>query len=197
MNEEKFCAWCGVTFQGGRRRKYCSGRCKRAPWAAAHRSQMLEYWRERYYRNRAKESERARQWYRANHKRALDSSRAWTQRNPDGKRAKDVRRRARELGASGSWTGAEWRLVLERCGDRCYYCGAVGDLTVDHKVPLARGGSNHIDNLVPACRSCNSRKGTQDELEYLAVLALDAFANGRQVKETAAARETWPLQRAV
>jgi 5-methylcytosine-specific restriction endonuclease McrA len=34
-------------------------------------------------------------------------------------------------------------------------------LTQDHVVPLARGGSNLIDNIQPLCASCNSSKGTQ------------------------------------
>ena len=49
------------------------------------------------------------------------------------------------------------RLVLERDGC-CVYCGAPAD-TVDHVVPYARSQDNSLDNLVAACRSCNSRKG--------------------------------------
>ena len=48
--------------------------------------------------------------------------------------------------------------VLERDGGRCLTCGATTDLTIDHIVSLARGGSDEIDNLQTLCRSCNSRK---------------------------------------
>ena len=43
----------------------------------------------------------------------------------------------------------------------CHYCGrTVGRaaLTMDHIVPLARGGRSTKGNVVPACRDCNSRK---------------------------------------
>ena len=50
------------------------------------------------------------------------------------------------------------RLVLQRDGWRCAYCGGPAD-TVDHLVPYSRSGDNAMDNLVAACRSCNSRKG--------------------------------------
>ena len=40
----------------------------------------------------------------------------------------------------------------------CIYCGTPSD-TVEHRIPLALGGTNNVDNLAPACRSCNSRLG--------------------------------------
>ena len=42
----------------------------------------------------------------------------------------------------------------------CVYCAAPA-ATVDHVRPLARGGWEHESNLVPACRWCNSSKGTR------------------------------------
>ena len=80
-----------------------------------------------------------------------------------------ARRRARERGAVGSHTLGEW---LEKCalfGRRCFYCGEARPLTRDHKVPLIRGGSDFIDNIVPACRRCNCSKGTRTSSEFLAM----------------------------
>lgn len=42
-------------------------------------------------------------------------------------------------------------------GKPCVVCGAVAD-TVDHRIPLARGGTNDLDNLQPMCKECNRRK---------------------------------------
>lgn len=42
----------------------------------------------------------------------------------------------------------------------CEQCGTTRDLTVDHRTPLARGGTDHPANLATLCRSCNSSKGT-------------------------------------
>lgn len=44
-------------------------------------------------------------------------------------------------------------------GVRCEACGGIEDLTRDHIKPIARGGTNHHDNLRTLCRSCNSSKG--------------------------------------
>ena len=50
----------------------------------------------------------------------------------------------------------------------CCYCGSRESLSVDYLIPTKRGGANSGDNLVWACRSCNSSKGTRDALEWLA-----------------------------
>lgn len=50
----------------------------------------------------------------------------------------------------------------------CEYCRATGvQLVLDHATPLARGGSNHFNNLVPACVPCNSAKGALTYAEFV------------------------------
>jgi len=49
------------------------------------------------------------------------------------------------------------RAVFARDEWRCQYCGAAA-LTFDHVIPKSRGGSHTWDNVVAACRRCNSRK---------------------------------------
>lgn len=51
--------------------------------------------------------------------------------------------------------------VLQRDGGQCQICGATTDLTIDHIVSLARGGSDEIDNLQTLCSPCNRRKGAK------------------------------------
>jgi 5-methylcytosine-specific restriction endonuclease McrA len=48
--------------------------------------------------------------------------------------------------------------VMERDGGTCVYCGATEKLCIDHLIPVLRGGDNEPDNLVVACKSCNSGK---------------------------------------
>ncbi len=57
--------------------------------------------------------------------------------------------------------------IFKRDGHICQYCGSRSELTLDHVMPRSRGGQSAWDNLVTACKSCNSRKGdgTPDEAE--------------------------------
>lgn len=61
--------------------------------------------------------------------------------------------------------------VLERDEYTCVYCGRrSGRLTLDHVVPVSRGGSSVLENLVTACVGCNSAKATKTPEEWLAAL---------------------------
>lgn len=53
---------------------------------------------------------------------------------------------------------------MRDCGHRCVYCGACLDAenaTLDHVIPLARGGTHNAGNLVLACCRCNRLKADQ------------------------------------
>ena len=71
--------------------------------------------------------------------------------------------RAKQAGYQGDhFTVAEWDELVQKCGGRCLRCGSTDeDLTVDHIVPLALGGSNTIDNIQPLCSACNGIKGCE------------------------------------
>jgi len=63
------------------------------------------------------------------------------------------------------------RLLVERDGTNCHYCGqsfSVEKLTVDHKTPVLRGGEDIPSNVVLACLTCNSQKGPMTEQEFRA-----------------------------
>jgi 5-methylcytosine-specific restriction endonuclease McrA len=56
-------------------------------------------------------------------------------------------------------TAVQWREILERYHYCCAYCGTnAAHLTIDHVIPVSRGGQHTKENIVPACQSCNSAK---------------------------------------
>jgi hypothetical protein len=53
--------------------------------------------------------------------------------------------------------------VYQKMGGHCAYCGCdlkYKDMQVDHVIALRRGGADTLDNMLPACRSCNYYKDT-------------------------------------
>ena len=52
--------------------------------------------------------------------------------------------------------------VWDMTGGECWYCGVQTnpflDFTIDHVIPVSKGGSDDLGNLVPCCRPCNCRK---------------------------------------
>jgi hypothetical protein len=97
---------------------------------------------------------------------------AWQEANPEtvrqSRQVRNVRRRARLALATGDWTYQEFQELCEASTNHCWYCHKKFDkLTADHMTPIARGGSNDISNIVPACLSCNASKGATTPLEYI------------------------------
>jgi 5-methylcytosine-specific restriction endonuclease McrA len=65
----------------------------------------------------------------------------------------------------------KWMQRVAYFGWRCRYCEeqlSPQTLTIDHQIPVSRGGTDHPANLVPACRPCNSAKRDQTPAEFLA-----------------------------
>ena len=83
----------------------------------------------------------------------------------DGVSDEDIRRergKARDLRKTRWWQ-------RKTAAGICYYCGdrvSHKELTMDHLVPLARGGRSTKDNLVPCCKSCNTKKKTMLPVEW-------------------------------
>jgi len=72
----------------------------------------------------------------------------------DEEHIKREKARARELRNSQWWK-------RKRSTGICYYCGGKfrpDELTMDHLIPIARGGKSVAGNVVPACKDCNTKK---------------------------------------
>lgn len=65
---------------------------------------------------------------------------------------------------------ADRELLIEVFDGMCAYCQRNPATTMDHIVPVAKGGQSVRGNLLPACGSCNSRKYTKDLEPFLSTL---------------------------
>lgn len=78
-----------------------------------------------------------------------------------------VRRGRREIAAPGLNSTARRALLASwiRLGRSCFYCSAPAT-SLDHVIPLVRGGTNYEGNLVPCCLRCNSSKAARLLVEW-------------------------------
>ena len=107
-------------------------------------------------------------YYQAHKEREAARTSAYTKAHPDVLQLKNARRRALKLNAVGNWTREQFKELCEQVDYYCVYCHQKFDkLTPDHIIPLSRGGSNDIANIIPACGPCNYSKQDKTPLEYL------------------------------
>ena len=99
----------------------------------------------------------------------------WVEVEADPAHVRREREKARQLRAS-AW----WRRRVQK--GICAYCGgtfAPPQLTMDHVVPVARGGRSVKGNVVASCKPCNARKKLLTPAEQL-LLARQAAARAEE-----------------
>lgn len=137
------------------------------------RKENNEYWkriRSEFPERRAELIRRSREYRENNKEYFRKKSRAWRRNNPGLKRQLDNQRRVLKLNAEGSHTLSQFYNVCEANGWTCFYCGELLNkktVSRDHKIPLSRGGSDSIENIVPACMQCNRVKNSKTVDEFL------------------------------
>ncbi len=75
-----------------------------------------------------------------------------------------ARRKQAILSTENPLTAEDWAEILREHDHRCRYCGKQTKMTLDHVIPLSKGGEHSKTNVVPACQSCNSKK--HDSLDW-------------------------------
>ena len=87
----------------------------------------------------------------------------WLDLNPDPVHVKREREKARELRKT-DW----WKALIAK-GARHHGPSLVGaeNLTLDHVIPVARGGKSTRGNCVPCCMDCNAKKKAYTPAEQI------------------------------
>lgn len=94
------------------------------------------------------------------------------------RRATIARRRKRRMDSvTHDLSDAEWTALQAAWGGGCAYCGATNKpLQRDCVLPISRGGRYTLDNVAPACGSCNSSKCNDEVTGWLRRKRLDERA---------------------
>lgn len=192
---ERACAYCAVSIAGSHgRRKFCSQLCKNRKYMVLEREgthpvaglvgkccqvcnksmagkRPHAVYCNRSCKNRASELRRNPRSdsdrYQREKVRRIAYQSEYLKRNPDvAKRAKNKRRARKAAAGVFVVTSKDWQHLLARQRGECFYCGLSRALSMDHVIPLSRGGRHSIGNIVAACLPCNSSKRTRYITEW-------------------------------
>lgn len=103
-----------------------------------------------------------------NAKRDKEKMRLYSKRPEVVKRLRNAwhKRKSLERELPNNFTTKQWDECCEYFDNRCCYCGKKKKLEQDHFIALTKGGGYEINNLVPACGSCNRSKNNRDVFEW-------------------------------
>lgn len=90
------------------------------------------------------------------------ATKAWRKDNLEKLRYFTQHRNARKLELSYTLTLLQWEQIKKDFNHACCYCGEELPLEQEHFIPVTSYGAYDINNIIPACRSCNSSKGSKD-----------------------------------
>lgn len=115
-------------------------------------------------RNKVKALAIGKKWREANKDRMAELKREWRKRNPHKDHEYNHQRRVRKLGRISNMDA---KSVLDASNGICYWCGKKAEkIELDHYVPISKGGSNSVDNLVVSCKKCNRSKHDKNPVEF-------------------------------
>jgi 5-methylcytosine-specific restriction endonuclease McrA len=121
-----------------------------------HITELREKERSYYWNNVEKKMVYRAGYYQKNRDFLIQSSKDDYKRHPERWRYYGEKRRCIKNG--GDLQQGDFEKLCAEYGNKCLVCGSTGKLTMDHIVPISRGGVHSVANIQPLCRSCNSKK---------------------------------------
>jgi hypothetical protein len=110
--------------------------------------------------------------YLRHKERFIKYAKQWAKNNPS-KRSRymifqNARRRSRVKANGGAgFSAKQWKTLKERFGGICAYCQKSPIESVDHFIPISKGGQDDYRNIVPSCKLCNSTKRQNDPDKWI------------------------------
>jgi 5-methylcytosine-specific restriction endonuclease McrA len=171
----KVCQHCGEEYQPtGPAQKYCA-EC--GPIVKAKKKKVYgAEWLEANPEKRKAFSKAARaKFYRKNPEKVKAWNAEWAKTNHEKSIIYCSKRRATKYAntpLAEMLMSTEWLAILAAAAGHCHYCDKEAKLTLDHVIPLSRGGKHSKDNVVAACLHCNDSKGTKTLEEWIGMAVI-------------------------
>jgi 5-methylcytosine-specific restriction endonuclease McrA len=147
--------------------------------------------RKSYNKNRERKLAQNHRWHKDNLEYHQELMQKWNADHPEERKIYRHNRRARIKGNGGILPPNALQILFTQQSGLCYLCSEpfpkLNDpASIEHKIPISRGGSNNISNIGLAHLSCNLRKHTKTHIEFLKQIEEDDY-----MKITKEISETW------
>lgn len=111
-----------------------------------------------YEKNKMTFTEYHKKWYEENKANVSSKAKSYREHNKEKCKVFLQRYKAKKLLLPSTLTVEQWEKIKLDFNNRCAYCGSNKQLAQEHFVAVSKGGEYSHNNIVPACKSCNSSK---------------------------------------
>ena len=132
------------------------------------REKIKKYMKEYYKNHKNKEAYKKskKKWQEENKEKFRESKSRWRKEHRERCNTMNQKCLAKKRRLPSTLTIEQWEEIKQHFNNRCAYCGKELPLEQEHFIPLIKGGEYTANNIVCACRGCNSSKRSKDFKEW-------------------------------
>lgn len=123
-----------------------------------YREENSEYIKEKREKMKEYSKIKFKKYYQDNKEYIKAKIRIYKKENKDKVNILNQKRRTEKMKLPNNLTPNQWEEIKLKFNNRCAYCGQETVLAQDHFIPLSKGGEYTKNNIIPCCKSCNSKK---------------------------------------
>ena len=161
-NKEKFTATCNRYYKNNQTTLDEINKL----WVKNNKSARVKHTKKYYENNKAMLCEKGKIRYQNYGPEYAQHKKEYRQGHPELCCMHSQRRRARRRLLPATLTVEQWEQIKKDFDGKCAYCGEELPLEQEHFIPVTKGGEYTHNNIIPACKSCNSSKGPRSFFEW-------------------------------
>ena len=136
-------------------------------WRENNKDRVLASKKRSYEKNKDSILKANSEYRQENYERRIEIERASRERNKDKNRpSKNARQSVRNRLVSGSKYVIIYKDLKRIYSQPCFNCGSMNNQSLDHRIPLSRGGEHKIGNMLTLCQPCNASKHSRTIMEW-------------------------------
>ena len=126
-----------------------------------NKEHIIEHAKQYHQDNKEYIAECERQYRQDNKEHIAEHAKQYSHEHLEEGRIRSQKRRALKSGLLHTLTTKQWKNIKTHFNNKCAYCNRELPLTQEHFIPLSKNGEYTVNNIIPACGSCNSSKGAK------------------------------------